>query len=99
MRKLRGAEWELEAAVGDAEVQARKSQRDVDVSRGVGLHFAHIGEEMTCTRPNLPFPPAGSLAEDSDSHAGDCSRGPLPQCLEDLESLRELDLRPGNSRD
>jgi hypothetical protein len=87
---------ELEAAVGDAEVQDRQSEKDADLVAALGLHFAHIGEEMTCAKakPYLPVLLVPSLKIRIPTpvtvHVDHCS-----QCSEDLKGLRELDLRPG----
>ena len=86
---------QLEAAIGESEAQDRHAGDDADVAGTLGLHFAHIGEEITCAKAKsfLPMLLVPSLhiriPTPVTVHVDHCR-----QCIEDLESLRRLELRP-----
>ncbi len=85
----------LEAAIGESEAQDCHAGEDPDVAGTLGLHFAHIGEEVTCAtaKSSLPMLLVPSLRIRIPTpvtvHVDHCR-----QCAEDLESLRDLELRP-----
>jgi hypothetical protein len=91
-----GAQIEqLAAAVGAYETHDCRSHGDGDVAGALGLHFAHLGEEITCAKaksflPMLLVPSMQiRIPTPVTVHLDHC-----PQCTEDLESLRKLGLRP-----
>jgi len=86
---------QLEAAIADSEAQERSPQEGADVAETLGLHFAHLGEDVTCAKAKsfLPVLLVPSLEIRIPTpitvHVDHCRR-----CAEDLEKLRELELRP-----
>ncbi|MBN1509777.1 MAG: hypothetical protein JW955_23220 [Sedimentisphaerales bacterium] len=87
---------QLEAAIAESEAGAHGPNRGTDVIDALSLHFAHLGEEVTCAKVK-PFLPALLLPSlevriptPITVHVDGCRR-----CREDMESLRELELRPG----
>lgn len=86
---------QLEAAVAESEAQERSPQGDMDVVETLGLHFAHLGEDVTCAKaksflPVLLLPSLEiRIPTPITVHVDHCRR-----CAQDLESIRELELRP-----
>lgn len=85
----------LEAAVDGCETRDCDGHDEGDVAGALGLHFSHLGEEITCAtaKPYLPMLLIPSLQIRIPTpvtvHVDHC-----PRCAEDLESLRGLELRP-----
>jgi len=87
---------QLEAAIAESEAQDHWAQGDGDVLGALSLHFAHIGEDITCATAKsfLPLLLVPSLKIRIPTpvtvHVDHCH-----ECSEDLEALGELELRPG----
>ncbi len=86
---------QLEAAIAESEAQDRTPEGGADVVGTLGLHFAHLGEDITCAKARsfLPILLVPSLEIRIPTpitvHVDHCR-----SCAEDLEKLRELELRP-----
>lgn len=86
---------QLEAAIAESEAQDHRAQGDGNVLGALSLHFAHIGEEITCATAKsfLPLLLVPSLKIRIPTpvtvHVDHCH-----PCAENLEALRELELRP-----
>jgi hypothetical protein len=86
---------QLEAAVAESEAQDRRPRGDTDVIGALSLHFAHIGDDVTCAKAKsfLPALLVPSLTIRIPTpitvHVDHCR-----QCAKDLEAIRELELRP-----
>jgi hypothetical protein len=86
---------QLEAAIADSEAQDGTPKRDADVIGTLSLHFAHLGEDITCDKAKafLPVLLVPSLEIRIPTpitvHVDHCQ-----QCAEDLEAIRGLALRP-----
>jgi len=86
---------QLEAAIAESEAQDHRAQGDGDVLGALSLHFAHIGEDITCATAKsfLPLLLVPSLKIRIPTpvtvHVDHCH-----ECAEDLEALGELELRP-----
>ena len=77
----------LEAAIAESEAQDRMLQGDMDVVGALGLHFAHLGADITCAKARsfLPVLLVPSLEIRIPTpitvHVDHCR-----QCAEDLEN-------------
>lgn len=86
---------QLEAAVAESETRDRRPQADTQIIGALSLHFAHIGEDITCAKaksflPALLIPSLGiRIPTPITVHIDHCHR-----CAEDLEAIRALELRP-----
>jgi hypothetical protein len=86
---------QLEAAVAQSETQDCQGRGDEHVLGALNLHFAHLGEDITCAGAKSFLPPLLlpsleiRIPTPITVHVDHCH-----QCAEDLEAIRELELRP-----
>lgn len=86
----------LEAAIAESEAQDDAPEGDMDLVGALGLHFAHLGEDVTCAKaksflPALLVPSLEiRIPTPITVHVDHCRR-----CIVDLEKIRELKLGPG----
>ncbi len=86
---------QLEAAIAESEAQDRTPEGGTDVVGALSLHFAHLGEDITCAKaksflPALLVPSLEiRIPTPITVHVDHCRR-----CTGDLEVIRELELRP-----
>ncbi len=91
----RGQIRQLKDAIAESETPDCAPEAGTDVIEALGLHFAHLGEDITCTKAKSFLPvllvPSQEIRIPTPItvHVDHCRA-----CTEDLELIRELELRP-----
>jgi len=86
---------QLEAAIAESEAQSPRAGGDTNLLGALSLHFAHMGEDVTCAGaksflPALLIPSLKiRIPTPITVHVDHCR-----PCAADLKAIRELELRP-----